>query len=106
MSLVNFRHSLSSAIILSVAAMATAAEQPSPQRFALLVGVNEYDHNKLKSLRFAENDVSALAVVLTSAQYQVTLLTTKAADSELRPTKANIEKQLGRILKQCQKGDT
>jgi len=106
MSLAILRHSYSAAIILSVAAVATAAEQTTAQRFALLVGVNEYDHNKLKSLRFAENDVSALAVVLKSGQYQVTLLTTKANSAELKPTKANIENQLKQILQKCHKGDT
>ncbi len=106
MSMAFIRQSVATAIILTVAAISTAEEQVVPQRFALLVGVNEYDHNKLKALRFAENDVSALAVVLKSAQYQVTLLTTKTDNTELKPTKVNIENQLKQILQQCHKGDT
>jgi len=92
--------------LLAFGLVARADEPKSHERYALLVGVNEYEHNKLKPLHFAENDASALSVVLKSAQYHVTLLTTKSASSELKPTKLNIEKQLGQILKECHKGDT
>jgi uncharacterized protein len=106
MSFATLQRSFLTMIFLSASQIASAADQHSAQRFALLVGVNEYEHNKLKSLRFAENDVSALSLVLKSAQYQVTLLTTKVDNTELKPTKANIEKHLGQILSKCQKGDT
>src|ERR1700721_2546632 len=94
-------------ILFLIPALSGAAEEPkSHDRYALLVGVNEYEHNKLKPLHFAENDVPALSGVLKAAQYHVTLLTTKSDGVDLKPTKANIEKQLGQILKQCRKGDT
>jgi len=100
------RHLSLAAAFLSMAPIASAEQPASTQRFALLAGVNEYEHDKLKALHFAENDVSALAVVLKAAKYQVTLLTGKADKAELKPTRANIEKQLALILQKCRKGDT
>ncbi len=106
MAFAALRHFCATIAILFASQIASAADQPPAQRFALLVGVNEYEHNKLKALRFAENDVTALSVVLKSAQYQVTLLTTKDPNADLKPTKANIEKHLASILQKCRKGDT
>ncbi len=100
------RRFLLAVLVMCAANAAWAEEKIAPQRFALLVGVNEYEHNKLKPLHFAENDVSALAAVLKAAKYQVTLLVTKSDNAELKPTKANIEKQLGQILQKCRKGDS
>ncbi len=97
------RHSWGIIAVLVFGTEVIADEPKSNDRYALLVGVNEYEHNKLKPLHFAENDVTDLASVLKAAQYHVTLLTNKA---ELKPTKANIEKQLRALLQKCKKGDT
>jgi len=100
------RRSLFAVLFLSATHFGLAEEPAATQRFALLVGVNEYEHNKLNQLRFAENDVSSLAAVLKAAKYQVTLLVTKTANGELKPSKYNIEKQLRQILQKCRKGDS
>ena len=78
------------------------------ERFALLVGVNYYEHPKLPALRFAEADVTELAEVLQTAGYRVTLLTGAEGDRDpsRRPTRANIEKRLAELLGGCRKGDT
>src|ERR1700704_3691701 len=44
-------------------------------RYALLAGVNDYDHGNLQKLNYAVNDVAELADVLKGAGYSVTLLT-------------------------------
>jgi formylglycine-generating enzyme required for sulfatase activity len=82
------------------------AQQPAGRKYAFLVGVNEYQHERLRPLSYAEADVHALAKVLGPAGYQVTLLTGAADDAALRPTRENIEKQLKAVLGRCRKGDT
>jgi formylglycine-generating enzyme required for sulfatase activity len=70
----------------------------SPTRFALVVGVNEYDHDSLHALKYAVNDATALRDVLEKGGYRVVLLTEPEAkankDDSLRPTKANVEVHL------------
>ena len=80
-------------------------QEPGPKRYAVLVGINRYDHPKLPQLQYAEADVTAMADVLAQAGYQVTLLTGSAADDDHRPTKANIERQVHDVLRQCGAGD-
>jgi formylglycine-generating enzyme required for sulfatase activity len=82
------------------------AQPPTNRKFALLVGVNEYQHERLRPLGYAEADVQALAKVLKPAGYRVTLLTGAATDGSLKPTRENIEKQLKTVLRGCRKGDT
>jgi formylglycine-generating enzyme required for sulfatase activity len=81
-------------------------QQPAGKKYAVLVGVNRYQHPKLPSLSYAEADVTELAGVLKKAGYQVTLLTGTAPDAGLRPTRANIDKHLRAVLRGCKKGDT
>jgi hypothetical protein len=80
------------------------AQAQGAARYALLVGVNQYRHDKLRALRFAENDASELAKVLEPAGYKVVLLTGSAADENARPTKANIERKLREVLRLCPPG--
>jgi formylglycine-generating enzyme required for sulfatase activity len=82
--------------------------QPLGQRYAVLVGVNRYQHAKLAQLKYAENDVEELAELLTGASYEVTLLTGAAGarDEKHEPTKANIEARLKDVLNMCRRGDT
>jgi len=81
-------------VVLVLASAAALGQQPpEPQRFALLVGVNEYDHEELKKLQFAENDVNELGDVLKKGGYEVTRLTGKDA------TKKAVEEKLLAITK-------
>src|SRR5262249_30355737 len=76
------------------------------QKYAFLVGVNEYQHDKLRKLDWAENDVVELGALLARHGYQVTVLTSSAKNAAKLATQANIVKQLKAVLKGCRKGDT
>jgi formylglycine-generating enzyme required for sulfatase activity len=77
------------------------------KRYALLVGVREYRHEKLPDLKYSDRDVEELAGLLRPAGYQVTLLSTTAGKQEerRRPTLANIRRELSAILKEVGKHD-
>ena len=98
-----FRPPLGLAALLGLATVVSlpgSPQQNQPKRYALLVGVNEYDHNSLPKLGCAENDVQRLKKVLEGKGYQVELLTGKAA------TKVAIEAAVGRRAENHKKGDT
>ena len=80
------------------------AAEPVSKKYAVLVGVNGYQHEKLSRLAYAEADVTALGAILEQSGYRVTLLTGSSAD-ERAPTKANVERQLKRVLAGCKRGD-
>jgi TPR repeat protein len=84
----------------------TRAQDGNGQKYAVLVGVNKYEHDKLRAMSYAEADVTALADLLKPAGYQVTLLTGAAREDGLWPTKKNIEGRLKAVLAGCKKGDT
>src|SRR5262249_3330919 len=83
---------------------------PPAGKYALLVGVNEYDHDRLPPLRYAVADVTALRDVLERAGYAVVLLTETEAkakkDDRLRPTKENVESHLQKLARGFPKGGT
>jgi hypothetical protein len=73
-------------------------------RFALLVGVKDYDHTRLPNLKHTENDVEDLAAILGAAGsgfQQVTLLTgARGKDQPLRrPTARNIQTALKELVR-------
>jgi TPR repeat protein/uncharacterized caspase-like protein len=80
------------------------------RRYALLVGVNDYEHALLPSLRCAVADVTQLRDVLARAGYEVVLLTADEArareDRTLMPTTANVHTHLKALTKRFAKGDT
>jgi hypothetical protein len=76
------------------------------KKYALLVGVNVYEHAKLAPLKYAENDASTLGEVLRRAGYEVVVLTGSAKTARLRPTRVNIEARLKEMLDRCRRGDT
>jgi hypothetical protein len=79
---------------------------PRPtKRYAVLVGINRYDDPRFTALRYAENDVTALADVLRQAGYRVVLLTGSSRVPRLRATKANIEARLKEVLSERRRGD-
>src|SRR4051794_17474686 len=81
------------------------AAAPEGKRYAVLVGVNRYEHGGLTPLRFAENDATELARLLEKAGYEVTLLTTSAKAKSRQPTRENIESRLRSVLEKCKRGD-
>src|SRR4051812_30293474 len=46
-------------------------------KFALIIGINQYDHAKLVPLQYAVNDAADVARLLTGAGYEVVVLTDK-----------------------------
>src|SRR3954467_1846441 len=83
-----------------------AAQRPPPkgEKYALLVGVREYDPAELKGLKFAEADVEALADTLRKAGYptgNVKLMTQTLGASRTRflPTGANVRRELNLLLR-------
>jgi formylglycine-generating enzyme required for sulfatase activity len=91
--------------VLALLAVADASPALAGKKYALLVGINEYQHRKLRPLRYAEADVKELADVLKKAGYQTTVLTGSAPDDDLKATKKCIEKHLEAIMLKCKKGD-
>jgi uncharacterized caspase-like protein len=82
---------------------------PAGQRYALLVGVRQYDKAQLTSLRYTENDVTDLAEVLRKAGYRrVVLLTQKRGADQARylPTAANVRRELKGLLEDRTEQDT
>jgi WD40 repeat protein len=79
--------------------------------YAFLVGVMQYDKTQFNSLQFSENDVTALSEQLQKVGFSkdnIVLMTqtSGAKDTRYLPTKANISKQFGVLLKELQPEDT
>lgn len=91
-----------------VAVVALAQPKVAPKRYAVLVGVNKYEHEKIKALSYAENDAFEMDKELRKHGYETVLLTDAAGelDAKRAPTKANIERELKSVLAKCKKGDT
>jgi formylglycine-generating enzyme required for sulfatase activity len=76
------------------------------QRWAILIGVDDYAH--LKDLHYCGADQQALHKQLIATGFnedQIFLLHDKATDVKYRPTKLNIEKQLDVVLKLADTND-
>ena len=105
------RHSLVMLTLLLAATLCHSpgrafAQQKDPQRWALLVGVNEYAN--IKDLRFCGADMQALRDELIAVGFpenHVFLLNSGAKDVRHRPFKAIIEKQLRLVLRLAERGD-
>src|SRR3712207_3074718 len=100
-------------VAASLALLPPPAEAQSPRgkRYALLVGVNEYDHAKLPALRYTENDAEELAKVLRSKASgfdEVRVLTTARGKKDARdaPTAANIARAVDALVARKRQGDT
>lgn len=83
--------------------LAVPADPPAGRKFAVLVGVNRFDHRQLPPLDFAVNDAAEMARMLGGLGYQVTLLTDA---TPTKPTKANIDAALKAVLRQARRADT
>lgn len=79
-------------------------------RYALLVGVTQYETPMLTPLRYTENDMEDMARVLSTRGFlksKITVLTGQEGrkDKSLRPTAANIETHIDQILGKVKQGD-
>jgi hypothetical protein len=84
------------------------SQETKGKKYALLVGVKSYDHSKLSDLKYTENDAEEMAAVLAEAKYDevVVLTTTRGSkDDRKKPTKANLERELKRLLGKVTKHD-
>ena len=84
------------------------AQDTPVRKYAILVGVREYDRNQLKNLPFAENDVAELAVILSQSGFRrVELLTQTegAKKSRSLPMAKTIREAISGILEDRQKND-
>src|SRR5947209_2294766 len=81
------------ALPLAVVVAVLAQPPATPKKYALLVGVNLYDH--IGKLNYAVNDASRTADVLRERGFDVTLLADSAA---LKPTRDNILAALENLL--------
>lgn len=101
-------------IVFGTAAAVPAAAQSSPagqQRWALLVGVDNYESRRVNDLLFAVRDVNAVADALVqkagfAAGNVVRLTTGKDAPAELRPTPTAILRQLDALSRKVAPEDT
>lgn len=84
------------------------ADTKKGKKYALLVGVREYEHGNLTNLAHTENDVEELGTLLRKADYdEVVLLTTTRGkgDSASKPTVRNIRAALVRLRNKVSKHD-
>ncbi|HUY36032.1 MAG TPA: caspase family protein, partial [Pirellulales bacterium] len=91
--------------LLALAAGAAAADRPI-HRWALLIGIDHYQH--AQDLSFCGADQRALAAQLVDNGFdrdRVFLLDDHAKDSKYLPFKANIEQRLDLLLKVVKEGD-
>ena len=93
-----------------LACVLLADEPEQGRRYALVVGVQNYEGTELGSLRYCDNDAAGLAATLGKRGYRVTLLTRpewKANDrDDLLPTADNIRAHLKAILRNRKPADT
>jgi tetratricopeptide (TPR) repeat protein len=79
------------------------------ERYALLVGVKQYDRSELTPLSFTENDVTVLAELLKVGGYKRVVLLTQtrgAFEARYLPTAANIRRELKGLLEDRTAQDT
>ncbi|MGL4553573.1 MAG: caspase family protein [Gemmataceae bacterium] len=97
-------------LLLTLCALAAAEDAPAGKGYALLVGVNRYDHAALNPLGHAENDVLELAKLLdrpgSPFAGRVRVLTTGAKTPAGRPTAANVRQALKELTTDRTRDDT
>ncbi len=76
-------------------------------KYAVLVGVGDYDPAKFDRLQFAKDDASVLGKTLDKIGFQTTLITADAPSPRLRPTNPQkILTAVQSVANSCIKGDT
>jgi uncharacterized caspase-like protein len=88
---------------------APAGDRPRGEKFALLVGVGEYEPTEFHNLPYAEADVADLAQVLRGSGYaedNIVLMTTASKRARFHPLAANVRKELRLLLEDRTADDT
>lgn len=98
------------AVALALRSNARAPDPaPAPGPRALLVGVTKYDNHPRRNLGGPGNDVELFAGVLTEKfgvpAANIVRLTEAAGRADLRPTRANIEREFRQLAKVAAAGD-
>jgi len=94
------------ACLCSPVCVGTAAERPTGQRWAVLVGIDDYV--LAEKLQYCGSDQRALRERLVAAGFpeqQVFLLDDRATENRFRPLRANIERQIDALLKLAEQDD-
>jgi tetratricopeptide (TPR) repeat protein len=84
-------------------------EKVTGQKYALLIGVRQYDKTELEPLPFTEADVRDLATVLKDAGYDSVVLMTQtvgAEETRYLPTAENIRRELKLLLGELGESDS
>jgi hypothetical protein len=102
---------LLAALALLIALPLAGQDKPKGKKYALLVGITEYDHSKLAPLKYTENDVEELARVLANKSGgfgSVRLLTTSRGEKRPadKPTAKNIRAAVKNLLAKKTRHDT
>jgi uncharacterized protein len=95
-------------LVLAALLSSVASAQAAGKRYALLVGVKEYEHADFSNLKYTENDAEELAKVLTDAKYdEVVVLTATRGkkDKSLLPTAKNVRDQLKKLSDKVKRDD-
>jgi formylglycine-generating enzyme required for sulfatase activity len=104
-----FVAALLSSLVAALLLDGTQAQTAKGKKYALLVGVRDYDHDALTPLQYTENDVEELAKTLSESGFAfVRVLTTtrgakKKADG---PTAANVRAAIKELLAKKTRDDT
>ena len=72
--------------------------QPIRQRWALLVGINQYSEPSYPTLNFCVSDVTAMERALGDLGYETLVLSDAAGEERLKPRFANIMAELNNVL--------
>ncbi len=80
------------------------------QKYAVIVGIEDYEHENLRlpqPLKYPVDDAEALSDVLIKSGYDVTLLTDNLGKTDrlLEPNKENIDRAIKMVLAKCQRDD-
>lgn len=92
---------LLTAVCLAALLSHLTAAPPEGKRYALVVGVGDYDSAHFAGLRYAENDAEKVGEVLTAKGYSVRLLTTARGrkDAADAPTARNVRAALAELVR-------
>ncbi len=102
---------LTSMAVLGCCLASANAQESAPKFYAVLVGVENYQHAKLREpepLKYPVEDVSELSEVLVARGYEVITLTddTGKKNADLLPTRDNFMRQYKAVLRKAREQDT
>ncbi len=82
-----FRLGLMAYCVLAYCVLACAAIEgvSAQQKYAVVVGVETYDTSIFKNLRYAKEDAEAIGLALTRLGFDVSLMTSEAGTTALKP---------------------